>query len=409
MPTFLELSCLPPSFLVSIPLAQPATCSLRMLAPLDLSLFPMHYLLPPSGPSATGIPTPHAPIGPSPSYVYPAAAPYYPLLSFNMAAPSHLAPPSYYPLARSQYSTSSYYPPSSTSSSNVNVTDFVQLSYIQLLVFVAADAYSPSVHPLQDTLREHHLRARWRHPMLPNPKLKLNLNLNLNLDLNTLLVILLTRHSCLSPPNHIIVFSVLETRPVWPQTCLLVRSRLKKILTVDAEIEIHVMFPSEGALTKLREALLVGRAITCNAALQHIDLPSKAIRMDDRCYSLLCGRITVLRAQLHMSIRGGEMFLSKDCEVEWMGTETNNGRLEPAYPENYTGDIEMCALQNGCPCRQWSSDVATRDVPNNSIETIERCYSLLSSSIHVFRPRDIPRKGVDYVFDVFGGGCAMCL
>ncbi|KAJ6529036.1 hypothetical protein DFH09DRAFT_1327453 [Mycena vulgaris] len=38
-----------------------------------------------------------------------------------MAAPSHPAPPSYYPLARSQYSTSLYYPPSSTSSSNVNV------------------------------------------------------------------------------------------------------------------------------------------------------------------------------------------------------------------------------------------------------------------------------------------------
>ncbi|KAJ6601872.1 hypothetical protein DFH09DRAFT_1302057 [Mycena vulgaris] len=156
---------------------------------------------------------------------------------------------------------------------------------------------SSSSSPLTDTLREHHLHARWRHPMLPN--LKLNLNLNLNL-----LVILLTHHSYLSPPNYIII------------------KALEKILTVDAEIEggrlpeswfestldrsidptddsfcIHAMSPSEGTLTKLREALLVGRGVTCNAALRHIDLPSKAIRMDDWCYALLCGRITALRAQ----------------------------------------------------------------------------------------------------------------
>ncbi|KAJ6539802.1 hypothetical protein DFH09DRAFT_1323357 [Mycena vulgaris] len=204
-----------------------------------------HFLIP----SASSLRTfchrylyPSAPIGPSPSYVYPAAAPYYPLLSSNMAAPSHLAPPSCYPLASSQYSTSSYYPHSSTSSSNINGAN-------DLYVYCTSSSSASSLptyirprcalYPLQETLREHHLRARWRHPMLPNPKLKLklNLNLNLNLDLNTSLVILLTHHSYLSPPNDIIVFSVLETRPVRPQTCLLVRSRLKKILTVDAEIE----------------------------------------------------------------------------------------------------------------------------------------------------------------------------
>ncbi|KAJ6540814.1 hypothetical protein DFH09DRAFT_1323057 [Mycena vulgaris] len=32
------------------------------------------------------------------------------------------------------------------------------------------------------------------------------------------------------------------------------------------------------------------------------------------------------------SIPGGAIFSYKDCMVEWMGTDTEKGRLEPAYP-----------------------------------------------------------------------------
>ncbi|KAJ6556989.1 hypothetical protein DFH09DRAFT_1365427 [Mycena vulgaris] len=107
----------------------------RLDSQFDAWKFFSYHLPPPPGPSAAAIPTPPAPIGPSPPYVHPATSSYYPApfsqygtyppqplmtASYFLSAPSFLVPTSYYPLARSQYSTSSYYPPSSTYSSNAN-------------------------------------------------------------------------------------------------------------------------------------------------------------------------------------------------------------------------------------------------------------------------------------------------
>ncbi|KAJ6600547.1 hypothetical protein DFH09DRAFT_1070335 [Mycena vulgaris] len=329
MPTFLELSCLPPSFLVSVPLAQPATCSPRTLAPLDLSLFPMHYLPPPSGPSATAIPTPHTPIGPSPSYVYPAAAPYYPTPFLQCGTAIPLSAPVLLP--------TNLLPILSTSSYNVNVTDFVQLSYIQLLVLAAAHAHLPLVHPLPAS----------GHPPRTSPARSVASSNATQSETETEPEPEnITRYSVDTPPLS--VSSELYYRLLCPRdvSCSAADmfigqiKALKKILTVDAETEIHAISLSEGALTKLKEALLVGCMIICNAALQHIDLSSKAIGMDDQTSS---GNVTknILHAPSSptwdRSIRRGEMFSYKDREVEWMGTETDNG-LEPAYPEIF-GEI----------------------------------------------------------------------
>ncbi|KAJ6597580.1 hypothetical protein DFH09DRAFT_1071579 [Mycena vulgaris] len=88
-----------------------------------------------------------------------------PLLS---PTPSFLVPTSYYPLARSQYSTSSYYPPSSTSSSNANAISWYYPSNsspsstagsaISLLRLCVSHIRPWCIlYPLQDTPVEHHL------------------------------------------------------------------------------------------------------------------------------------------------------------------------------------------------------------------------------------------------------------
>ncbi|KAJ6592107.1 hypothetical protein DFH09DRAFT_1306021 [Mycena vulgaris] len=222
-----------------------------------------------------------------------------------------LSAPSYYPLARSQYSTSSYYPPSSTSSSNVNA-----LSYIQLLVFVAANAHSSLVHPVPAS--GHPPRTSPARSVASSNATQSETETETEPEPETEHI---TRYSVETPLLSVsseLYYRLLCRRDA---SCLAADmfigqiKALKKILTVDAEIEggrlseswfesmldrsidpkddsfwIDVMSPSEGALTKLREALLVG------------------------------------------SIQGGEMFSYKDGELEWMGTETDNGCLEPAYP-----------------------------------------------------------------------------
>ncbi|KAJ6549213.1 hypothetical protein DFH09DRAFT_1320205 [Mycena vulgaris] len=240
------------------------------------------------------------PIGPSPSYAYPAAAPYYP--TPFLQSPSHLAPPSYYPLTCSQYSPL----PRTTS----------MLSYIQLLVLAAANAHSPLVHPLPAS----------GHPPRTSPARSVASSNATQSETETEPEPEnITRYSVDTPPLS--VSSELYYRLLCPRdvSCSAADmfigqiKALKKILTVDAETEggrlpeswfestldrsidliddsfwIHAISLSEGALTKLKEALLVGCMVICNAALQHIDLSSKAIGMDDQCYLLLCGRITFL-------------------------------------------------------------------------------------------------------------------
>ncbi|KAJ6570560.1 hypothetical protein DFH09DRAFT_1464355 [Mycena vulgaris] len=304
-----------------------------------------YHLPPPPGPSAAAIPTPPAPIGPSPSYVHPAASPYYPApfsrygtyppqplmtASYFLSAPSFLVPTSYHPLARSQYSTSLDYPPSSTSSN--------------------ANAIS------------------WYYPSNSSPSSTAGSAISL-------------LRLCDTPVEHRLDMADDS------DTYAMHRSQGLRRYTgwLFGEIDFVGVLDNEKGLCV---RLCCPRDATCSAEALFFD------------------QIEVLRETISVEeeLEGGVLLES------WFGSafntrvETKGNTFWLHVMAQSPGIYKILAKTFKVECViKCKATLQRADIPNNSTNMIERSYALLSSTLRISLPGDVPCKGLGYEFKVANG------
>ncbi|KAJ6471848.1 hypothetical protein DFH09DRAFT_1380535 [Mycena vulgaris] len=304
----------------------PLHCTLGPQSPFDVVLgydwaahlrdCLLHYgfrldLPPPPGPSAAAIPTPPAPIGPSPPYVHPAASPYYPApfsqygtyppqplmtASYFLSAPSFLVPTSYYPLARSQYSTSLYYPPSSTSSSNANAISWYYLSNSS--PSSTAGTHSPLVYPLPAS--GHPRRTLPARSVASSRWLFGEIDFVGVLD-NEKGLCCPRDATCSAEALFVDQIEVLrETISVEEELegSVLLESWFgsafnTRVETKENTLWLHVMAQSPGIYKILAKTFKVECVIKCKATLQRADIPNNSTNMTERSYALLSSTLRI--------------------------------------------------------------------------------------------------------------------
>ncbi|KAJ6560613.1 hypothetical protein DFH09DRAFT_1364768 [Mycena vulgaris] len=71
---------------------------------------------------------------------------------------------------------------------------------------------------------------------------------------------------------------------------------LKKVLSDESTLVIHLMTPSGADHENVRQELQVGRLLEFTASFQRLDLPVAGAELDERCYSILAARFRVMQA-----------------------------------------------------------------------------------------------------------------